>query len=272
MNPWALLLLGLACMVLYQIVTGALWSVGHPLIGLVAAPIAGVLVPVWGVARRLGLRARRELRLGALPARSLACIVWILISALPAAYALNALNSRLFQPAPELLGFYRLLIPQDAISFVGGLLGVVILAPLAEEVVFRGLVLGVLLRHLPVPVAILLSGVLFSAAHGSPWLLLPIAFLGVLLGVVTWITRSLSAAWLGHALFNLAAYLELSLTGDVASSHLEEWVLDPLVWAVSVVSFGAGLVGLARLRSRHERTRAPGNGLGRRTTGDVVRS
>ncbi len=92
-------------------------------------------------------------------------------------------------------------------SWQGPVLAVVI-APLTEEIVFRGLILrGLLGRWRPLA-AIIASAALFALTHLNP-AQAPVAFiLGLILGLVYVRTRSLGLCMLGHALNNAATYIE----------------------------------------------------------------
>lgn len=82
---------------------------------------------------------------------------------------------------------------------------VAVAAPLAEELSFRGVVLGGLARRTGMWPALLASAALFAAYHWNLWLLVPSFVLGIALGWVAWTRRSLwPAIWL-HVLYNGAA-------------------------------------------------------------------
>lgn len=82
------------------------------------------------------------------------------------------------------------------------LLSVGIAAPLIEEILFRGLILGELRKHLPIPVAIVIQGILFGALHMNFTQFLYAAPLGILFGVVFIWTRSIWATIIIHIAFN----------------------------------------------------------------------
>jgi membrane protease YdiL (CAAX protease family) len=248
LSPWTILFLALGCVILYQVLGVVLWTAGHVLWGLALAPLAGTVAPLVTVVRHLGLPVRRELQLTTLSRSEVLLVVATLGAALFVAHAASALNARWFPPTPESLALYAELVPHDAASFVLGFLGIVVAAPLAEELVFRGLVLNVFAQHLGLPLALTLSALLFGASHMAPSMILPITFLGIVLGVVVWSTGSLTAAWLGHGLFNLAAYVELALTHDPNSSRLEAWASRPLVFGPAILVVLLCLVELARRR------------------------
>ena len=82
-----------------------------------------------------------------------------------------------------------------------------LLAPLVEEVVFRGAVLRVLLEKLTPWKAIVVSALLFSLVHGNP-AQMPYAFIGgLLLGWMYWRTGSIIPGMVYHWVNNSAAYI-----------------------------------------------------------------
>lgn len=66
-----------------------------------------------------------------------------------------------------------------------------IIAPIAEEMLFRGLLYQWLRNHTGAVAAILLSGAIFSVVHFIPVLFLPLFVVGVVLAAVFELTRSL---------------------------------------------------------------------------------
>jgi membrane protease YdiL (CAAX protease family) len=79
----------------------------------------------------------------------------------------------------------------------------IVVAPLGEELLFRGLVLGAVWRLTGRAwLSVVISGVLFGAIHGQPQDILPLCTMGVILGYVRLRTRSLVPPITAHALFN----------------------------------------------------------------------
>lgn len=94
-----------------------------------------------------------------------------------------------------------------------GYLAIGLLAPLAEEIVFRGAILRALLRasHLPVWGAISLSALLFALIHFNP-AQMPHAFVvGMLLGWMYWRTGSILPGMAYHWANNSVAYVVYNL-------------------------------------------------------------
>jgi membrane protease YdiL (CAAX protease family) len=90
------------------------------------------------------------------------------------------------------------------------------LAPVFEEVLFRGLLLPELRRQLGPARAIALSGLLFAAIHMDLPALLPLTALGCVLGYLTHRSGSLLPAILLHALWNAQAFAQIELLRQVA--------------------------------------------------------
>lgn len=104
-------------------------------------------------------------------------------------------------------------------SGLGADLGTVVvvagLIPLGEELLFRGVLAGAWLRAGRPLIAVLLSAVLFGLAHVTvgPRTMVIAALLGALLAAALWISQSLGAVVLAHALINGMALLEAGLAG-----------------------------------------------------------
>jgi sodium transport system permease protein len=79
---------------------------------------------------------------------------------------------------------------------------VVLLAPVCEELAFRGFILTGLRQRFHPWTAILLSSLLFAASHLNVFQLVPTFILGVILGVVATRSRSVLPGMLLHLLYN----------------------------------------------------------------------
>ena len=89
------------------------------------------------------------------------------------------------------------------------LLLAVLVAPIAEEVIFRGLLLRGLLSQIPPWAAITVQAVLFGAAHVAPergWgnigLALVLASVGAVFGAAAYLSRRLAPSIIAHAMVN----------------------------------------------------------------------
>jgi uncharacterized protein len=84
-------------------------------------------------------------------------------------------------------------------------LSMIVLAPLFEETVVRGVVLRAFLNHYKPMYAILFSGILFGISHILPGQIMGAVIFGILIGYVYFATRSLLLCILIHAFHNALA-------------------------------------------------------------------
>lgn len=167
--------------------------------GLLLTLYGLVLLPAFLYAKlqRLPIRETFSLRPASLDALVAAPILAVALA--PMAQLLFRIQS-FFLPPPESLeaGFAELLelSPLAKIAFLA-------LSPaICEEVLFRGLLFGLLSRaHGPVW-ATVVSALTFGAFHLSVYRLGATALVGVALAVVVWRTRSLWPAMVVHACYN----------------------------------------------------------------------
>ncbi len=93
-------------------------------------------------------------------------------------------------------------------SMVVAIIYTVLIAPLCEELVFRGLITCALYDNVPKILTILVPAVLFSLIHlPSPIALLYTLILGLVLGFIRLRTNSLVPCVLIHSFFNLTNYM-----------------------------------------------------------------
>jgi membrane protease YdiL (CAAX protease family) len=97
----------------------------------------------------------------------------------------------------------------EPLTTLGILLAGALVAPVCEEVFFRGFLLPGIARSMPIWAAIVVSSLLFGVAHADLGSLIPLVAIGLLLGVVRWKTRSLWPSIFLHTLNNTAALLAL---------------------------------------------------------------
>lgn len=109
---------------------------------------------------------------------------------------------------------YLALQAQDKVALAIFFITASIAAPVFEELIFRGFLLPSLTRYFSVTTAIILSGLLFAIAHLSLAEVLPLATLGIILGVVYTRSRNILAPMLLHGLWNSGTLLSLFVLGS----------------------------------------------------------
>ncbi|MCM1108202.1 MAG: CPBP family intramembrane metalloprotease [Clostridium sp.] len=117
-----------------------------------------------------------------------------------------------------------------------GVLNIVLLAPLAEEVVFRAGVIGALRRSgCRGNAAVVVSALLFGVVHGN-WAQGIVAFLlGLMLGFIYLRGRSIWPAWMAHVINNAVGVLT-ALSGSSQSSLTEIMGGRGMAIAASLIS------------------------------------
>lgn len=103
---------------------------------------------------------------------------------------------------------------QDRVALAIFFITASIAAPIFEEIMFRGFLLPSLTRYMSVTTAIILSAFIFAIAHLSLSEVLPLATLGIILGVIYTRSRNLLAPMLLHSLWNSGTLISLFVLGS----------------------------------------------------------
>ncbi|GAV85098.1 Abi domain-containing protein [Cephalotus follicularis] len=101
------------------------------------------------------------------------------------------------------------IVARDPVAMALYAVVVAVCAPVWEEIVFRGFLLPSLTKYMPVWCAILVSSVAFALAHFNVQRMLPLIFLGMVMGVVFARSRNLLPSMLLHSLWNGFVFLDL---------------------------------------------------------------
>ena len=141
------------------------------------------------------------------------------------------------------------LLPGDQSSLGGGgwlLVSAVLLAPLFEEVIFRGYIAGLLRSAYGGMVAWLLSSLLFGVVHLIPSVILTATVSGLVLGFYYLRYRSLMMVIILHAMNNLTAcFLQ---TIDLGDTTLHDVLGDSaLYWSIYGVCVFISLAAFCRM-------------------------
>ena len=129
-------------------------------------------------------------------------------------------------------------------------LSIVVVGPLAEELVFRGIIQTRLLRAMPPWTAVVLQAALFGIIHGTPIQIVYALLLGLALGFLRSRTGSILPGFAAHAAFN-AMNDPLGLLGGGAGSWYALAVMAA-VCAAGCVLCRRGLAALAVSPAREQ--------------------
>lgn len=123
-------------------------------------------------------------------------------------------------PAEAVDSYDQLFTQNSGSGFLAHFLAVAVFAPLAEELLFRGLIYGLLQRSLSRRAALLVSCALFGLMH-TQIIWITYAFLmGIVITLVYDHYRSLLAAVLFHAVFNIVGTFVIPSISGISAALL----------------------------------------------------
>lgn len=127
------------------------------------------------------------------------------------------------------------------------LVSIIVVAPVVEEVLFRGIVQKELGEGFGALIAIVLQGLLFGVAHGFLVQSIFTAVFGILLGVLYHKTRNLTTSIMAHMFFNLNSILEIK---------------DASLWPqMTIAGLGLTLVSMIIFFYAYKKKHAPEEGV-----------
>ena len=234
-RPWMLLILGGLCLLAYQFLTGVIYWSSPGLIGMSMGMILGaafgVVLPLAMLTRRLGISFGEQFLLRKPDWQAALLTVAATLSMIPALEVITEPFARAFPPPEDYFLFIDRMRPEGPVEGTLLLAGLAVAVPLAEELLFRGLALRVLLRHSSPVLAVILTGLLFGAVH--PLFSAPaVALLGVWFGVLVFWSANLGYAILAHAIWNLAnlAVLLGTPVGSIEEAMTSPFSGQPMLW------------------------------------------
>ncbi len=135
-------------------------------------------------------------------------------------------------PMPEFIAKIMESLSKD-MQNIWGLTAIVILAPILEEYLFRGVMLEGLLKRISPIKAILISSALFGLVHLNPWQFIAAMVIGIFAGWIYYKTRSLSLTIIIHFANNGWAMLWNYLNNKTGAEN-EMPELQPILIAMAV--------------------------------------
>jgi len=181
----------------------------HPGCLIIINLLAFGAVSAWGVWKRRSNAAE------VFPMRSvpLAVFVSAAISLFGLAIVLSEVDNlvRWLRMPPEWFARAMADFTQSETSPWGSFLALVVVAPVTEELFFRGLILGGFLSRYSVLKSVVVSSLLFGAIHLNPWQFATASLLGAIFAWWFLRTRSLRICLFGHAVANLLVFCHADL-------------------------------------------------------------
>lgn len=114
-----------------------------------------------------------------------------------------------------------------------GLLNIALVPSVCEELLFRGYILRSFEKNWGAVTAVVVSGIIFGMFHIQLGNLLPLATLGIVLGLMTWLSGAIWPAVVAHFINNGAAVLLGSRFPEIVFREVSAETLPP-VWVLIV--------------------------------------
>ena len=165
---------------------------------------------------------------------------------------INIAIDKVFPPPAWFWELFNRVFESDY-GIYGAFMKIVIVAPIFEELIFRGVIMHGFMRNYPKIIAIFASALLFALFHLNPWQFPATFLLGLLLGWVMVITRNIFACIIGHAINNGMVLLEIQYANQISefSIYLIEEE-DLLKLSYLVCAFSIILIGIFAATSKKQ--------------------
>ncbi len=245
LNNYLLLLYAGACLLMYFSLSGLLYMGGAITLALSIPGLLAIIFPLFVLSKRFSLRFANEYRIG-IPTLEIT-ILSLLISAgmiLPIE-ALSTFVERRWTPDADYINFLIAIKPKGLLSLAAVGVGIVVVTPIAEELLFRSVIQRIFARNMKAPAALLLASLFFALCHFDLPSVPAIAILGLLYGYLFLVTGNLFYPIMGHALFNLFSLIRLY---NIPESDLQTIASGyPTLW-LTVLSLAVVIACVRRLR------------------------
>jgi len=149
-------------------------------------------------------------------------------------------------PTPDyIIDLSGIMQPDSTLGYVFLFLAVVIVAPVGEEIVFRGFLQKFLEEYWKdITRAVLVTSLFFAMIHFNPFWIIQIYILGVLLGFLSWKTKSVIPSIMLHSINNGAAYMLSIFDGINLNFYLWNNHVSPIFIFIAIYLIYKGLEGL----------------------------
>ncbi|MCB0267896.1 MAG: CPBP family intramembrane metalloprotease [Calditrichaeota bacterium] len=132
---------------------------------------------------------------------------------------------RLVLPLPEEIAseIGKTMLIDNGLDFILVTFSAVILAAVAEEAIFRGMLQQSVEKHVDVTKGVIYSSIAWALVHGNHYMMLQIFLFGFFLGWLAWRTNSIIPTLIAHGLNNAIAILYINFSRDNEPFPIYEW-------------------------------------------------
>ena len=160
---------------------------------------------------------------------------------------------QIFLPTPEIfLKYLDSLRADTPLDWIFLFLGVVIIAAVSEEILFRGFLQVSLEKKGDITRAVILSSVTWTIIHVNPYWAIQIFVTGVIIGFLAWRTNSVFPSMIVHALNN---FISLLFINQILEDSMEWYLLgDHISPVVLVISLAILVLSIRRISAYYKET------------------
>jgi membrane protease YdiL (CAAX protease family) len=232
MNNWFLLIYAFACFMMASSLVGILYLNGNVVLSVILPAIFGYILPLAIITRRYNLSFIGEFRLSVPDATTTALVIIIAAAAIYPVDALSWFFRRGRQVDSDYIEILLAFKPKGALHLIGMAVGLGLITPLGEELLYRGTIQAIFHRNMTAIAAILVSALVFALSHGVLYLIPGVTLLGIILAYVFYRTGSLIYTVMIHSIFNLFSLYRLNgLSEDTIREF--EWSAPSVGWLVA---------------------------------------
>ena len=213
-NNYLLLVYAFACLLMNYSLAGLFYFKDMIFLSLALPGIFSILIPFYFLSRKSMLGFAREFSFARPDLKTSGLVVVIAIAAILPVEAFSSVFERMWTPDADYTSFILSIKPKGPVSFLLVAIGIVLVAAVTEELLFRGFVQRIFQRNMSGPVAVVLAGILFSLSHFNPPVIPGVAALGILFGYLFYRTGNLWYPIAGHAIYNLVMLARLNETTE----------------------------------------------------------
>ncbi len=205
---------------------------------VLAGQMLGVFIPLLIIFRRNGWDPVRDLKLGPVPWPMMIVPALLAVAALVPTSLLVELSMRLFPGDPERIAMFQEALPRSPLGILLTVITVVLVGPLSEEIVFRGLLHRLASGYWGPLQAGLLSSLVFALVHAEPWLLLGLVGVGAALAFLFEASGSLLVCFIFHAGHNALALTLMYLSDEIRTEPQPIEAMDWVWLGISLLAWG----------------------------------
>lgn len=157
----------------------------------------------------------------------------------------------IFLPTPDIfLKYIESLKAETTVDWMLLILGVVIIASISEEILFRGFLQVSLERRGDITRAVILSSISWTIIHINPYWAIQIFITGIILGFLAWRTDSVFPSIIVHATNNFVSLvaINIDLEGSLDWYQLGEHVSPIII----IIAAGVLIITIRRISNLYQ--------------------